>query len=976
MRKSLKKALSALLAVILLLSAVPIMASAVDTLASTGKCGDNVTWSFNSSTGTLTISGTGDMANYAAVESPFYDNNLIKSIVINNSVTSIGNRAFYRCTSLTKVTIPNSVTSIGSDAFFNCSSLINVTIPNGVTYIDDYTFWLCESLTSVIIPTSVTSIGEYAFADCNSLTKITIPDSVVRIGNNAFRECTSLTNITIPDSVKSIGDFALFGCESLTKITVDKNNEYYCNDEYGVLYNNNKTELIQYPIGNTRMTFNVPNSVTSICDLAFSQCKYLTSIIIPDGVKNIGCSTFLNCTNITKVTIPNSVTSIGEGVFDHCISLTSITIPNSITSIGYGAFFDCKSLISVTIPDSVTSIGGTAFDNCCSLTSITVSNSVTSIGDYAFLYCYSLSDVYFTGSKEQWSKVVVGEYNEPLLNANIHYLGTSSYTVSYNANGGSVSPTSATVESGKSVTLPTPTRSGYTCLGWSTSKTATSATYGCGSSYKPTANITLYAVWKQNVVKYTVSYNANGGSVSPTSATVESGKSVTLPTPTRSGYTCLGWSNSKTATSATYSCGSSYKPTANITLYAVWKQNPTTNIYNLGEETYSFKNFGNCDNESTCKSGYGKGHCYGMSVTSEAFYRNILAMTNIGEKSTQTVHGLNRTSALMDTVCYYQNRQSSSTIVAGGRSYYQGKDSNSAADWNEVVNYVDNHSYDNKGNLVISIRRGNSGHAVDFLYYKEVNGQQRIYIYDNNFPDVEIYLYKGSDGLIYETPKSTYNGGASCIALRSLDKCIKYAGDYDGSRVIYAEYGTIEVDGATITPMDCGPDDAYVMYEIPQDYSEVYITPLVDNAEFEYLDESYSFGNVNDDTIGVLTLANADDNGVTEEPNFTITVKPSSIKSIKISDVEMKYKSSAKITPKITTDGDVKYTVKYESSNPSVATVDKDGKITTFGKGETKITCTVTDSYGNTVKDTCTVTIKFSFGQWLIWILLFGFLWY
>ncbi|MCQ2470488.1 MAG: Ig-like domain-containing protein [Clostridia bacterium] len=100
------------------------------------------------------------------------------------------------------------------------------------------------------------------------------------------------------------------------------------------------------------------------------------------------------------------------------------------------------------------------------------------------------------------------------------------------------------------------------------------------------------------------------------------------------------------------------------------------------------------------------------------------------------------------------------------------------------------------------------------------------------------------------------------------------------------------------------------------------------------------------------------------------------VEKVNVNDVELKYKNTAKITPEVTLDGDVKYTVKYESSNPSVATVDKDGWITTFGKGETKITCTVTDTYGNTVKDTCTVTVKFSFGQWLIWILLFGFLWY
>ncbi len=155
------------------------------------------------------------------------------------------------------------------------------------------------------------------------------------------------------------------------------------------------------------------------------------------------------------------------------------------------------------------------------------------------------------------------------------------YTVTYNANGGSVSPASATVEAGKTVTLPTPTRSGYSCLGWATTSSATSAGYSCGASYKPIANTTLYAVWKANTVtKYTVTYNANGGSASTASATVEAGNAVILPTPIRTNYTCLGWAITSSATSAEFNCGASYKPTANITLYAVWKINTYTVTYN------------------------------------------------------------------------------------------------------------------------------------------------------------------------------------------------------------------------------------------------------------------------------------------------------------------------------------------------------------------------------------------------------------
>ena len=152
----------------------------------------------------------------------------------------------------------------------------------------------------------------------------------------------------------------------------------------------------------------------------------------------------------------------------------------------------------------------------------------------------------------------------------------TTYTVTYNANGGSVSPSSAKVTAGGSVTLPTPTKTGCTCLGWSASSSATTASYSCGTSYKPTQNITLYAVWKKNApTMCTLTYNANGGSVSPSSATFEMGKTVTLPTPTRSGYTCLGWSTNKSATSAEYECGKSYTILGSATLYAVWQKNST-----------------------------------------------------------------------------------------------------------------------------------------------------------------------------------------------------------------------------------------------------------------------------------------------------------------------------------------------------------------------------------------------------------------
>ena len=317
----------------------------------------NLTWKLYDD-GTLTISGTGAMKDYNADDnlSPAYNNSKVKKVVIEDGVTSIGERAFSNCSTLISITIPKSVTSIGKTAFYNCTSLTNITIPNSVTSIGNLAFSYCRSLTSITIPGSVTSIGSSAFSECRNLKSIIIPNSVTSIEYAAFYNCSSLTDIVIPSSVTSIGNSAFHYCESLTSITI-------------------------------------PDSVTSIGDAAFYNCSSLTNIKIPDSVTSIGDSAFENCRNLTSITISDRVTSIENWAFAGCSSLTSITIPDSVTSIGESAFENCSSLTSITIPDGVTSIGYGAFNSCSSLTSITIPDSVTSIENGAFYNCSSLTTI-------------------------------------------------------------------------------------------------------------------------------------------------------------------------------------------------------------------------------------------------------------------------------------------------------------------------------------------------------------------------------------------------------------------------------------------------------------------------------------------------------------------------------------------------------------------------------------------------------
>ncbi len=253
-------------------------------------------------------------------------------------------------TSLTTFIYPVSVTTIGNNAFTNCISL------NG----------------SLTIPALVTTIGDYAFSCCSGFTgSLTIPSSVTTIGSNAFAYCRGFKgSIIIPSSITTIGD-AFWGCSGLFEVN-EANPNYSSLD--GVLYNKNKTTLIQCLISKTG-TLTIPTSVTTIGNWAFWGCSGLTG----------------------SLTIPSSVTTIGDWAFIDCSGLTgSLTIPSSVTTIGNWAFLGCSGLTGMlTIPSSVTTIRDFTFDSCSGFTgSLTIPSSITTIGDFAFWGCSGLTSIY------------------------------------------------------------------------------------------------------------------------------------------------------------------------------------------------------------------------------------------------------------------------------------------------------------------------------------------------------------------------------------------------------------------------------------------------------------------------------------------------------------------------------------------------------------------------------------------------------
>ena len=294
-----------------------------------------------------------------------------------------------------------------------------------------------DSVISIDIPSaidgkSVTSIGNNAFYSCKNLFNVTIPDSITSIGNNAFEYCASLKSVIIPGSVKSIGNAAFNRCESLMNIEVIKNNSNYFSQD-GVLFDMNKTKLIQYPIGNKRIAYDIPNGVKSFGDCAFDSCSTLKNITIPDSVTSIGWGVFSGSTSLTNIDVSenNLNYSSYEGVLFNKNKTelikypignerTSYNIPAGVINFG-DVFSDCKNLFNITIPNSVTNIGIGAFWQCANLASITITNSVTSIGNYAFYDCKNLKDIYYYGTPSEWNNISVGSNNEYFINATIHF---------------------------------------------------------------------------------------------------------------------------------------------------------------------------------------------------------------------------------------------------------------------------------------------------------------------------------------------------------------------------------------------------------------------------------------------------------------------------------------------------------------------------------------------------------------------------
>ncbi len=337
------------------------------------------------------VSSNGTAYVLGLVENPTLRNIIIPSAINGYIVDAIIDRAFQNL-DITSIVIPNSVTSIGVSAFYGCSSLTSIIFEENsqLTEIRHNTFYKCSSLSSIVIPNDVTNIESYAFYGCSSLTSVLFEENsqLNKMENYIFSGCVSLKNMTIPNSVTHIEERAFGGCLSLTSVIFEEDSQL---------------TIIGYATfaGCLSLTsIIIPNNVISIRSSAFSGCSSLTNIIIPNSVTSIGYSAFSGCSSLTNLIIPNSVTSIKDSAFSDCSSLTNIIIPNSVTNIGDSAFSGCSSLTFVTFEENsqLTEIEQAVFSSCSNLTNLVIPNSVTSIGDYSFSWCSNLKIIVIPNS--------------------------------------------------------------------------------------------------------------------------------------------------------------------------------------------------------------------------------------------------------------------------------------------------------------------------------------------------------------------------------------------------------------------------------------------------------------------------------------------------------------------------------------------------------------------------------------------------
>lgn len=298
-----------------------------------------------------------------------FNDSLIRSLVIPDSVTSIGERAFYVCYDMTHIQLPASLTYLGPEAFARCGNLTEIHLPDGLSVIEEGTFESCERLTKITFPSELRSIEKDAFAACWQLTEIILPDKTERIGDEAFYGCHQLSRVIIPASVNLIGKDAFLGCAD------DLTIYGFAGSAAEAYARENSVHFVDMGRWTPAkaFTYNISGNGVSITAYAGG----FVDVVVPDYIEGVAVTNLVNelfydDTMLRSVVLPRMVTVLPRGVFGGCESLTSVELPEGLRVIQYYAFIDCTSLSTLALPSTVSEINLYAFDYCSSLEALTI----------------------------------------------------------------------------------------------------------------------------------------------------------------------------------------------------------------------------------------------------------------------------------------------------------------------------------------------------------------------------------------------------------------------------------------------------------------------------------------------------------------------------------------------------------------------------------------------------------------------------
>lgn len=602
------------------------------------SCGASAVWAVEN--GVLTISGSGNMEDYAVGAAPWAESaSEIREIVVNNGITKIGKRAFQDCVNVEIVSLPTGgLNEIGDYAFYNCKKLGSIEL--SAAKIGEFAFAYCSTLKAAAMVRGTVILAPYAFSRCAKLSSVTLPLSLQTVSRGAFLDCPVLKTAFYEGSVSDWDLVAVdIENEALTDVLVYAVSPAYlagCNISWqiedGVLklqgagatydytildapWAPRNDEITQIEVGNGitglgKAVFKgmnkvqkvtLPKSLVVIGDNAFEDCSQLGFLLIPDKVSRVGDYSFAYCSALSTVLLSSELKYIGEWAFYECRELKTVTLPAKLSTIRNNAFTFCTSLTSVRIPDSLTVLEDAVFSACGSLKTVSIPKTVQSIGVGAFASCENLSTVNYGGKKADWAKLrnKIGEWNDNLLEAKINYESSSKgITITYKNADGAYNPNPKTADKGVQFELADAAKDGYTFVGWFSDS-------GCKKAITTVTadkNKTIYAKFTPHL--YTIHFEGNGadsGSMKDLSCVCGKDKALTANDFRRIGYNFVGWTLESEFTDEEDTVFKNKEKVAfdteaeTITLYAQWK--PT-------EYKITYSGIGTADRNPNTKAFY------------------------------------------------------------------------------------------------------------------------------------------------------------------------------------------------------------------------------------------------------------------------------------------------------------------------------------------------------------------------------------